>query len=242
MPSQGAKGANEANDSLRSSGKTKSKAKRSRKVSGSMVPDLVQEDLDGAIANVSLLSRIFSFTEAFRGEIGDIDSIYGFGMRQQERIKQLQATVAELLHQRDEEYVRLQEENDAYRDDSYQHERSRKDLEQKMATMQSQMDMQKEVDITEAKREITDESKADLRRFKEAHRKKMEELEVENNKSKETIKRFKEERKLTSERFDQQKKSSDLHTRSFQTRIEHLESELHQINVLSEVSPQTPKY
>lgn len=249
MPPQGVPTANGVNESFRPSVDKKLKAKSSRRLPDSKIPELEQEDVEEALTTIRGMTRILSFARTYQDDLSDVEYIYGLEIRQQERIKELEAIVAELYVQRDNEFERLQTDNKEFRARSRELERTREELEEEkgtrddaFATMESQYAKQKDTDVKEAKREMTEKVKAKIALLKEEHASKAKELETENQKLKEEVKKQAlgrqqalDKSKLQEEEFHTLKNTMLSHIRSQDT-------QLREVDAVSIVSPQTPEF
>ena len=239
----------ETNGNVHPVGKGKGKAKISRNSSNASLGDLTPEALDAGITAVHQISKILHFVQGYHEEIRDVESIYGLGIRQQTRIDELEATVADLTFRKDQEMVKLRDENDTYQATASQFMLDREELEREQSSMddtrkamQLEIERQKEMEINEAKQEFSDRSKTKVKKIREELEKKIQALETDKNKLKDAMKKLEEKNIQAQEDLNQQKKSSELDKRSSQSHIMRLESELCQISATSTVSPQTPEF
>lgn len=76
-----------------------------------------------------------SFRAGYHEEIGDVEGIYGLGIRQQAQIDVLETTVTNLAFRKDQEMAKLQDENDAYQANVRQFMLEREELERQRASM-----------------------------------------------------------------------------------------------------------
>ncbi|KAI4268884.1 MAG: hypothetical protein L6R38_007691 [Xanthoria sp. 2 TBL-2021] len=236
----------ETNGNVHPAGKGKVKAKISRASSNASLGDLTPEAVDTGIAAVRQIAKILRFVQGYHEEIGDVEGIYGLGIRQQAQIEELETTVANLTFRRDQEMAKLQEKNDAYQANIRQFTLEREELERQRASMddtrkamQSKMERQKEMEINRAKQEFSDQSNTRVKQIRDELEKKIQALETENNRLKETIKKLEEKNIQAKKDLKEQKESFQLDKRSSQSHIIRLESELNQINAASTASPQT---
>ncbi len=195
------------------------------------------------------ISKILHFAHGYHEEIGDVESVYGLGIRQQTQIDALNATVNDLMFRKDQEMTRLRDENDAYQAGARQFEREREKLKQEQASlddtckaMQSKMKGQKEMEINEAKQEFSDKFKTKVKQIREELEKKIQDLKTDKDGLKDAIKKLKEKNTQAQEDLNHQKESLELDKRSSQSHIMRLEAELHQMNAASTVLPQTPEF
>ncbi|KAL8689490.1 MAG: hypothetical protein Q9218_004851 [Villophora microphyllina] len=239
----------ETNGNVHPAGKGKGKAKISRTSSNASLGDLTPEAVDTGIAAVRQIAKILRFAQSYHEEIGDVEGIYGLGIRQQARIDELETTVTNLAFRKNQEMARLRDENDAYQANARQFILEREELERQQASMddarkamQSKMERQKEMEINRAKQEFSDQSLTRVKQIREELEKKIHALETQNDGLKDTIKKLEEKNIQAKKDLKKQKESLELDKRSSQSHIMRLESELNQINAASAVSPQTPEF
>ena len=244
----GPKDSTERNGNAQSNG-GKPKAKITRSLSSTSLRDLTQDDVDVGINAVRQISKILCFMDAFHEEIDDVERVYGLGICQQARIDELETMVTDLTVRKDQEMARLLDENYSYKADVHQLELDRDELERKKASiddtctaMQSDMQRQKETEIGEAKRQLSEKATAKIKRTKEELEKKIKTLETENDGLKDTIKILNEKKIQAQKDFNEQAESFQIDKRSSQSYIRSIESELRQIKALSTVSPQNPEF
>ncbi|KAI4231063.1 MAG: hypothetical protein L6R40_007854 [Gallowayella cf. fulva] len=239
----------ETNGNVHPSGKGKGKAKISRTSSNASLGDLTTEAVDTGIAAVRQIAKILRFAQGYHEEIGDVEGIYGLGIRQQARIDELETTVTNLAFRKDQEMAKLQDKNDAYQANVRQFTLDREELERQRASiddtrkaMQSKIERQKEIEINRAKQEFSDQSNTRVKQLREELEKKIQALETEKDGFKDTTKKLEEKNIQAKKDLKKQKESFELDKRSSQSYIMRLESELKQINAASTVSPQTPEF
>lgn len=249
MAPRDSKDSTDVNGNVHPAGKGKGKAKISRTSSSASLGDLAPEAVDAGMAAVRQISKILCFAQSYHEEISNVESIYGFGIRQQARIDELEITLNNLAFRKDEEMAKLRDENDTYQANAHQFMLNRKELEREQASMgdarkemQSKMESQKEREINVAKQELSDKSKTRVKQIKEELEKKIQALETDKNGLKDAIKKLEKKNIQAQEDLNQQKESLELDKRTFQSHIMRLESELHQINAAFTVSPQTPEF
>ena len=240
---------NETNGKNHPVGKGKGRAKISRASSNASFGDLPPEAVDAGIVAVRQISKILHFAKGYQEEIGDVESIYGLYIHQQAKIDELNTTVNDLMFRKDQEMIRLRDQNDAYKASVCQIERERETLEKEQASMddtrkamQSKMKKQKEMEISEAKQEISVTFKTKVKQIKEDLEKRIQDLEMDKGGLKDAIKKLEEENAQTQQNLNQQNKDLELDKRSSQSHIIRLEAELHQINAALTVLPQTSEY
>ncbi|KAL9015346.1 MAG: hypothetical protein Q9173_000037 [Seirophora scorigena] len=100
----------------------------------------------------------------------------------------------------------------------------------------------KEMEISRAKREFSDQSNPRVKQIREELEKKVQALETEKDGFKDTTKELEEKNLQAKKDLKKQKESFELDKRSSQSHIMRLESELNQINPASMVSSQTPEF
>ena len=239
----------ERHGNAHSNRRSKSKSKITRNSSSASFQDLTQEGVDVGMNAVRSISKILHFMQGYKGEIEDVESIYGVGIRQQARIEELDSIVTDLTFRKDQETARLYDENESYKADVHRLDLDREELEREKASMndtrmamQSDMQRQKEDEINEAKKQLSDKATAKIKWIKEELEKKVKTLEAENNALKDDIKTLKEKNKQAQKDFDEQKDSFQIDIRSFQSYIRSVESELLRMKALSTVSPQKPQF
>lgn len=239
----------ETNRNVHPAGKGKGKAKISRASSSASLGDLTPEAVDTGIAAVRQIGKILRFAQSYHEEIGDVEGIYGLGIRLQARIDELETTVTNLAFRKDQEMVKLQDQNDAYQADVRQFTLEREELGRQRASMddtrkamQSKMEGQKEMEINRAKQEFSDQSNTRVKQIREELEKRIQALETEKDGLKDTIKKVEEKNIQAKKDLKKQKESFEIDKRSSQSHIMRLESELNQINASSTVSPQTPEF
>ena len=239
----------ETNGNVHPAGKGKGKAKISRTSSNASLGDLTPEAVEASLAAVRQVFKILHFVRSFQDEISDVESIYGLGIRQQTRIEELEATVTDLAFRKDKEMEKLRDENDAFQANARQFMLEREELEREQASMddarkemQSEIERQKEIEISKAKQEFSENSKTKVKKIKEELEKKIKALETDNNRLKDAMKKLEEKNIQAQEDLNRQKESLELDKRSSQSHIMRLESELLQIKATSTVSPQTPEF
>ncbi len=152
----------ETNGNVHPEGKGKAKAKISRTSSNTSLRDLTPEALDTGLDAVRRIARIFYYVQTYGEEISNVEGVYGLCLRQKERIDELDTTVNELIFRKDQEMIKLQDENNAYQADARQFEREREELKREQATMddtlkaiQSEVEKQKEKEISKAEQEFS---------------------------------------------------------------------------------------
>ncbi len=152
----------ETNGNVHPEGKGKAKAKISRTSSNTSLRDLTPEALDTGLDAVRRISRIFYHVQTYGEEISNVEGVYGLCLRQKERIDELDTTVNELIFRKDQEMIKLQDENNAYQADARQFEREREELKREQATIddtlkaiQSEVEKQKEKEISKAEQEFS---------------------------------------------------------------------------------------
>ena len=239
----------ETNGNVHPAGKGKGKAKIPRTSSNASLGDLTPEAVDAGMTAMRQIYKILHFVQSFHEEISDVESIYGLGIRQQTRIDELEATVADLTFRKDQEMEKLRDENDTYKATAHRFMLEKEELEREQASMddtrkamQLEIERQKEMEINEAKKEFSDKSKTRVKKIKEELEKKIQALETDKDRLKDAIKKLEEENTQAQEDLNQQKESLELDKRSSQSHIMRLESELCQINATSTVSPQKPGF
>ena len=238
-----------ANGNAHPAGNGKGKAKISRDSSNASLGDLTPEAVDKGIAAVCQISKILYFVQGYHEEISDVKSIYDLGIRQHARIEELETTVSNLAFRKDQEMAKLRTENDAYQANARQIEREREELRSKRASMddahhamQSEMERQKELEIDEARQKLSEKLKTRFKKTREELEKKIQNLETDKSGLEDAIKKLEKKNIQAQKDLNQQKESLELDKRSSQSHIMRLESELHQINAASTVSPQTPEF
>ena len=230
-------------------GRGKGRAKISRASSNASFGVLPSEDVDAGIVAVRQISKILRFAQSYHEEIGDVESTYGLCIRQQAKIDELNTTVNDLMFRKNQEMIRLQDESDAYQASACQFERERETLREEQASwdatckaMQSKMKRQKEMEISEAKQEISDKFKTKVKQIKEELEKKIQDLKIDKDGLEDAIKKLEEKNAQTQQNVNKQKEGLELDKRSSQSHIMRLEAELRDINAALTVSPQTPEY
>ena len=230
-------------------GKGKGRAKISRASSNASFVDLPSDAVDAGIVAVRQISKILHFAHGYHEEIGDVESIYGLYIRQQARIDELNTTVNDLMFRKNQEMIRLQDENDAYQASARHFERDRETLRKEQASvddtrraMQLEIKKQKEKEISEAKQDISEKFKTRVKQIKEELEKKIHNLEMDKDGLKDAIKKLEEKNAQTQQNVNKQKEGLELDKRSSQSHIIRLEAELRDINAALTVSPQTPEY
>ncbi|KAI4087747.1 MAG: hypothetical protein L6R37_008287 [Teloschistes peruensis] len=230
-------------------GKGKGKAKISRTSSNASLGDLTPEAVDTGIAAVRQIAKILRFAQGYHEEIDDVERIYGLGIRQLDRIDELETTVTNLAFRRDQEMAKLRDENDAYQANARQFllekeelERQRANMDDARKAMQSKMERQKEMEINRAKQGLLDQSNTRVKQIREELEKKIQALETEKDGFRDTTKKLEEKNIQAKKDLKKQRESFELDKRSSQSHIMRLESELNQINAASTVSPQTPGF
>ncbi|KAI4281569.1 MAG: hypothetical protein L6R38_003584 [Xanthoria sp. 2 TBL-2021] len=113
----------EPDGNVHPAGKGKGKAKISRTSSNASLGDLTPEAVDTGIA------------AGYHEEIDDVERIYGLGIRQLDRIDELETTVTNLAFRRDQEMAKLRDENDAYQANARQFLLEKEELERQRANM-----------------------------------------------------------------------------------------------------------
>lgn len=249
MASRESKDSTIANGNVHSTGKTKGKPKISRNSSNTSLGNLAPEAVDAGIAAVRQIAKILSFVQGYDEEISDVESVYGIGIRQQAQIDELQTTINNLAFRKNEEMVKLQDENNACRANARQHMIKREKLEQEQASMneareamQLKMESQKNMEIKEAEKRFSDQSKSSIKHFKEEHEKQIQVLNTDRDALRVANKELEEKHTQVKKDSKKQKEISDIDKRSCQSHIMHLESKLDQINAASKISPQTPEF
>ncbi|KAI4218577.1 MAG: hypothetical protein L6R36_008879 [Xanthoria steineri] len=239
----------ETNGNVHPAGKGKGKAKISRASSNASLGGMTPEAVDTGIAAVGQIAKILRFAQGYHEEIGDVEGIYGLGIRQQARIDELETTVTNLAFRKDQEMAKLQDENDAYQANVRQLMLEREELERQRASMddtrtamQSKIEKQKEKEISRAKQEFSDQSNTRVKQIREELENKIQALETEKDGFRDTTKKLEEKNIQAKKDLKKQKESFELDKRSSQSHIMRLESELNQINAASTVSPQTPGF
>lgn len=237
------------NGNVHPAAKGKGKANISRTSSNASLRDLTPETVDAGIVALRQISKILIFAQGYHEEISDVESIYGLGIRQQAQIEELKTTVSNLTSQKDQEMTRLRDENDAYQANVQQFMRERDELEREKASMddarkamQSKMERQKEVEINKAKQEFSEKLKTKAKQIRDELEKKIQALETDKDGLKDANKKLEEKNIQAQKDLKKQRESLELDKRSSQSHIMRLESELHQINAASTVSPQTPEF
>ena len=230
-------------------GKGKGRAKISRASSNASFRDLPSEAVDAGIVAVRQISKILQFAHCYHEEMGDIESIYGLCIRQQAKIDELNITVNDLMFRKDQEMRRLHDENDAYQDSACQIARERETLKKEQAsmdgtrkTMQSDIERQMKMEISETKKEISDKSKTKVKQIRDELEKRIHDLEKDKDGLNDAIKKLEEKNAQTQQNLNQQKAGLELDKRSSQSHIMRLEAELRRINAALTVSPQTYEY
>ena len=239
----------ETNGNTHPAGKGKGRAKISRISSNASLGSLTPEAVDTGIAAVHQIAKILHFVQGYNEEISNVEGIYGVGIHQQARIDELETTVANLVFKKDEEMAKLRDENDAYQANDRQIMIEREELERQRAgmddereEMQSKMDRKKEMEISKARQEFSDQSKTRVKQIREELEKKIQGLETENDGLKDTTKKLEEKNVQAKKDLKRQKEIFELDKRSSQSHIMRLESELNQINAASRVSQQAPEF
>ena len=245
----GPKDSTEPNGNDQPVGKGKARAKISRASSNASFGELPSEDMDMGITAVRSILKILRFVHGYQEDINDAEGMYGVNIRQLARIEELDATVHDLMFRKDQEMTRLRSENDAYRASARELELEKEKLKQERANMddtrkamQSKMKRQKEMEISEAKQELSAKSKTEIKQIREELEKKIQDLETNQAGLKDAIKKLEGENAQAQQALNQQKESLELDKRSFQSHIIRLEEELGQIKVASMVSPQKPAF
>ena len=245
----GPRDSTERNGSAHSSGRGKSKAKLTRSSSTTSLRDLTQEDVDGGINAVRHISKILCFMQAYQEEIDDVERVYGLGIRQQARIDELETMVTDLTLRKDREVARLLDENHLYKADIHQLELDREKLDMEKASMndtraaiKSDLQRQKEEEIGEAKRQLSENATARVKRTKEELEKKIKTLQMEHNGLRDAIKILEDKNVQAQKNFNEQEESFQIEKRSSQLYIRSIESELRMVKALSTVSPQKPQF
>ena len=230
-------------------GKGKGKAKISRASSNASFRDLPSEAVDAGIVAVRQISKILHFAHSYHEEISDVEGIYGVCISMQAKIDELNTTVDDLMFRKDQEMIRLRDENDAYQDNACQIERERETLKKEHASMddsrkamQSKMKKQKEKEISEAKQDISEKSKAKVKKIKDELEERIQDLGADKDGLKDAIKKLEEKNAQTQQDLSQQKAVLELDKRSSQSHIMRLEAQLREMNAALTVSPQTPEY
>ena len=229
--------------------KGKRRANISRASSNASFGVLAPEAVDAGIVAVRQISKILHFAHGYHQEISDVESVYGLCIDQEAKIDELNTTVNSLMFRKDQEMIRLQDENDAYQARTCHFEKERETLRKEQAgvddarkAMQSKMKRQKEVEIGQAKKDILDNFKTEVKQIRERLEKRIQDLETDKNGLKEAIKKLEEKNAQSQQDLNKQKVGLELDKRSSQSHIIRLEAELHEINAALMVSPQTPKY
>lgn len=245
----GPRDSTERNGNAQSNGRGKPKAKITRSSSSTSLRDLTQEDVDVGINAVCHISKILCFMQTYQEEIDDVERVYGLGIHQQARIDELENIVTDLTVRKDQEMARLLNENDSYKADVHQLEVDREKLNKEKASMHDtrtamQLDIQrqKEEEIAEAKKQLSEKATAKIRRTKEELEKKIKIIETEHNELKDIIQKLEEKNIQAQKNFDEQTECFLIEKRSSQSYIRSVESELRQFKALSNVSSQTPQY
>ena len=245
----GPRDSTERNGNSHSNGRGKTKAKITRSLSTTSLRDLTQEDVDTGIDAVRRISKILCFMQTYHEEVDDAERVYGLCIHQQARIDELEIMTTDLTVRKDQEMARLLDENYSYKADVHLLELDREKLEREKASMddtrramQSDMKRQKEEEIGEAKKQLSEKATSKIKRMKEELEKKIQTLETENNGLKDIIQTLEEKNIQAQKNFDEQKESLQIEKRSSQSYIRSVESELRQIKALSTVSPHTPQF
>ena len=90
----------ETNGNAHVAKKSKGKIESSHTSSDASFRDLTPDAVDAGMAAVHQISKILYYVQGHHAEIQDVESIHGFGMRQQARTEELEAVVRELGFQR----------------------------------------------------------------------------------------------------------------------------------------------
>lgn len=239
----------ETNGNVHPGGKGKGKAKGSRTPSIPSLQDLTPEAIDNGLEALRRISGVLCFVQGYGAEISNVEGVYEHCLNQQARIDKLDTIVAELTFRKDQEMERLRDETKTYQANARQVEWEKKELDREQASledrrkaMQSELERQKEKEISETKQEFSDKYKTRVKQMREEFEKKIQALEMDNGGLKDDIKELEERNKQALEDLNQQKERLELDKRSSQSHIIRLESELHQINAASTASPQTPEF
>ncbi|KAL8800744.1 MAG: hypothetical protein Q9182_004949 [Xanthomendoza sp. 2 TL-2023] len=211
-------------------GKDKGKAKISWTSSNASLGDLMPEAVDTGIAAVRQIAKILRFAQGYHEEIGDVERIYGLGIRQLDRIDELETTVTNLAFRRDQEMAKLRDENDAYEANARQFLLGKEELERQRAK------------INRAKQGFLDQSNTRVNQIRAELEKKIQALETEKDGFRDTTKKLEEKNIQAKKDLKKQKESFELDKRSSQSHLMRLESELNQINTASKGSRQTPGF
>ncbi|KAI4101659.1 MAG: hypothetical protein L6R37_004845 [Teloschistes peruensis] len=118
----------ETDGNVHPAGKGKGKAKISQTSSNASLGDLTPEAVDTGIAAVRQIAKILRFAQGYHEEIGDVERICGLGIRQQDRIDELETTKGS----RD---AKLRDENDAYQANARQFLLEKEELERLRASI-----------------------------------------------------------------------------------------------------------
>ena len=225
------------------------KGKGKAKIRNASFGDLPPEAVDAGIVAVRQISKILRFAHGYHEEICDVESIYGLCIRQQAKIDELNTTVHDLMFRKDQEMIRLQNENDAYEASACEIERERETLEKEQASMDdtrkemhSTMKKQQEKEISEAKKEISDKLKTKVKQIREELEKRIQDLEGDKDGLKDAIKKLEERNAQNQQDLNQQKAGLELDKRSSQSHIMRLEAQICEINAALTVSPQISDY
>lgn len=249
VPKMGPRDSSERNGNAQSNGRGKPKAKITRSSSNTSLPDLTQEDVDIGMNAVRRISKILYFMQTYHEEVEDVERVYGLGIRQQDRIDELETMVTDLTVRKDQEMARLLDENYAYKADLHQLESDKEELDREKANMaatrtamQADMQKQKEEEVGEAKKQISEKATARIKRVKEELEKKIKLQETENNGLRDIIQTLEKKNTDAQKNFDEQRECFEIEKRSSQSYIRSVETELRQIKALSTVSPQNPQF
>ena len=249
MAPRDSRDAREANGNRSPMEKGKGKRNISQSSSIDSLANLTPESLSEGITITRQMSKYLTFVQSYREDIDKVEKIYSIGLRQEDRIKELEATVACLNFQKDKEMIRLSHENDTCRDNAQKLKLEREKLEQDQASMsdrheamQSDMEKKRDKEIAKAKKEISEKSEASVKQVKEDFKKRIHDLETGKQELKDVNKMLEERITQTQNDLKKQIDTLELEKRSSQLHIKHLESQLQQINAASTVSMQTPDY
>ncbi|KAL8710443.1 MAG: hypothetical protein Q9225_007288 [Loekoesia sp. 1 TL-2023] len=170
----------ETNGNVYPAGKGKEKAMISRISSKASLGDLTPDAVDKGIAAVRQIAKILHYVQGYHEEIGDVEGIYGLGIRQQARIDELEATVTNLAFRKNQEMAKLQDENDAYQANAHQFALEKEELERQQGSMdearkamQFKIERQKEMEINRAKQELSHQFNTRIKQLREELEKKI---------------------------------------------------------------------
>lgn len=245
----GPRDSSERNGNAQSNERGTPKAKITRSSSSTSLRNLTQEDVDVGMNAVCHISKILCFMQTYHDEIDDVERVYGLGIQQQARIDELETMVTGLTVRKNQEMARLLDENYSYKADVHQLELDKEKLDKEKANMaatrtamQSDMQRQKDEEVGEAKKQVSEKATARIKRIKEELEKKIKIQETENKGLRDSIQTLEKNNIEAQKNFDEQREGFQIEKRSSQLYIRSVETELRQIKALSTVSPQTPQF